>query len=442
MKPHSLLIHNGTVVTLDAASAIIERGAVFCEGARISAVGRAADLPAHAEVMLDARGGVILPGLINAHHHLYSTLARGWTPPGATARNFKEILERVWWRLDRALTPEDVYYSSIIPLMEAAKAGCTTIIDHHASPGCTDGSLDLVERAFRETGLSGCLCYEVSDRNRSGDGIAENERYIRKCRAHADGQMTALFGLHASMTLTPETMERCAALVDELDVGVHVHVAEAECDGEVTRAEFGAGLMERFERYGMTGPGSLFAHGIHLDAEELAILHQTNSMLVTNPESNMNNGLGVTPVLDALQRGILLGLGTDGMSNALIAQARAAYLLQRATHHDPRVAFVEACDLLLKNNRAICNRLFRDPRGELSTGKQADLAVFDYTPFTPFEAGTFLGHLLFGLVNAPVRHTVARGRVVVRDGALPHLDEAALRAKAVEHARNLWSRLA
>ncbi|HMP77680.1 MAG TPA: putative aminohydrolase SsnA [Kiritimatiellia bacterium] len=441
MTPRSLLVHNGTVVTLGADQAFIEKGAVYCEGSNITAVGRAAELPSRADAVLDAGGGVILPGLINAHHHLYSTLARGWTPPGEPGRNFKEILERVWWRLDRALTPEDVYYSSIIPLMEAAKAGCTTIIDHHASPGCTDGSLDIVERAFRETGLSGCLCYEVSDRNRIGDGIAENERFIRKCRAHPDGQMAALLGLHASMTLTPQTMERCAALVDELDVGVHVHVAEAECDGDVTRAEFHEGLMERFDRYGMTGPGSLFAHGIHLGAEELAILHQTNSMLVTNPESNMNNGLAVTPVLDALQRGILLGLGTDGMANAMIAQTRAAYLVQRDTHRDPRVAFVEACDMLLKNNRAICDRLFREHRGELTSGKLADIAVFDYTPFTPFESGTFFGHLLFGLVHAPVRHTVARGRVVVRDGALPHLDEAALRAKAVEHARKLWARI-
>ena len=442
MTPRSLLIHNGTVVTLGADQAIIERGAVRCEGSNITAVGRAADVPARADTVLDARGGVILPGLINAHHHLYSTLARGWAPPGEPGRNFKEILERVWWRLDRALTPEDVYYSSIIPLMEAAKAGCTTIIDHHASPGCTEGSLDIVERAFRETGLSGCLCYEVSDRNRIGDGIAENERFIRKCRAQPDGQVTALFGLHASMTLTPQTMERCAELVDALDVGVHVHVAEAECDGAVTRAEFGEGLMERFERYGMTGPGSLFAHGIHLNAEELAILHQTNSMLVTNPESNMNNGLAVTPVLDVLKRGILLGLGTDGMANALIAQARAAYLVQRDTHRDPRVAFVEACDMLLKNNRTICDRLFREHRGELAPGKLADVAVLDYTPFTPFEPGTFPGHLLFGLVHAPVRHTVARGRVVVRDGVLPHLDETGLRMKAVEHAHKLWARIA
>ena len=436
-----LLIKNGTVVTLNEQQAIVERGGVYIEGTRIVEVGRDLEGKFRPDQTLDAGGGVIMPGLINAHHHLYSTFARGFRAPGEPASNFKEILERLWWRLDRALTPDDVYYSSIIPVMEAARAGCTTIIDHHASPGCTEGSLDLVEKAFREVGLSGCLCYEVSDRNREGDGIAENERFIQKCRRHADDQVTALFGLHASMTLGPKTMERCAEAIDRLDVGVHVHVAEAECDGEVTRAEFHEELMERFERYGMTGPGSLFAHGIHLDDEGRAIMHQSGSMMVTNPESNMNNGLSVTPVLDLLQRGVVLGLGTDGMSNALLAQARALYLLQRDTARDPRVAFGEACDMLLKNNRTICSRLFKEHRGHLIQGKQADVVVFDYVPFTPFRADTFLGHLLFGLVHAPVRHTVARGRVIVEDGKIPHLDEAAIRARATEHAKKLWARI-
>lgn len=437
----SLLIHNGTVVTLNARDEIIEHGAVFVENGKIVEVGRGLEKTRRADRVLDAAGGLILPGLINAHHHLYSTMARGFTAPGVPAKNFKEILERLWWRLDRALTPDDVYYSAVIPVMEAAKAGCTTIIDHHASPACTEGSLDLVERAFREVGLSGCLCYEVSDRNREGDGIEENERFIQKCRKQNDGQMAALFGLHASMTLGAKTMERCAEIIDRLDVGVHVHVAEAACDVEVTRAEFHENPMERFERYGMTGPGSLFAHGIHLDNEGIAIIEETGSMMVTNPESNMNNGLFVTPVLDLLGRGVLLGLGTDGMSNAMIAQARTAYMVQRDTHRDPRVAFVEACTMLLKNNRAICDRLFTEHRGALEPGERADIAVFDYTPFTPFEPGTFLGHLLFGLVNAPVRYTVARGEVLVDNGVLPHLDEKSIRARAVEHARKLWARI-
>jgi putative selenium metabolism protein SsnA len=436
----TLLIKNGTVVTLDEQQQVIEGGEVLIEGSTILAVGRHLEAKHKADKVIDAQGGVVMPGLINTHHHLYSTFARGFAVPGEPARNFQEILERLWWRLDRALNSEDVYYSALLPLMEAAKAGCTTVIDHHASPGCREGSLDLIEKAFREIGLNGCLCYEVSDRNVEGAGIEENERYINKCRQQNDPQFAALFGLHASMTLGDKTMERCAESIDRLDVGVHVHVAEAECDHDVTLEQFHEELMDRFVRYGMTGPGSLFAHGIHLPESGLAQLHASNSMMVTNPESNMNNGLGVTPVLNILKRGILLGLGTDGMSNAMIAQARALYLLQRDTQRDPRVAFGEACDMLLKNNRAICDRLFREHRGVLAPGKLADVVVMDYTPFTPFSAANFYGHLLFGLVSAPVRHTICRGRVIVEQGELLHVDERAIRAKAMEHARKLWAR--
>jgi cytosine/adenosine deaminase-related metal-dependent hydrolase len=191
----------------------------------------------------------------------------------------------------------------------------------------------------------------------------------------------------------------------------------------------------------MAGPGSLFAHGIHLDERGWGLLADTGSMMVTNPESNMNNGLGTTPLLELLQAGILLGLGTDGMSNSLIAQARAAYLIQRAVRRDPRVAFVEACKLLLTNNRLIAERVFEEPRGRLVEGHLADIIVLDYVPFTPFDPSTFYGHLLFGLINAPVTTTMCRGNIVMENGMIPHLDETGIRRKAVEHARALWKRI-
>ncbi len=317
---------------------------------------------------IDAGGNVVMPGLINAHHHLYSTFARGFSPPGVPARNFEQILSRLWWKLDRALDAEDVYYSSLLALMEAARAGCTTVIDHHASPSCADGSLDQIERAFRETGLSGCLCYEVSDRNREGEGIEENERYIRKCRDSDDGQMAAMFGLHALMTLGTKTLERCADSASSLDAGFHVHAAEDEADLRLVRERYGQGLMDRFLEFGIPGPKSIFVHGVHLEAREMDLLHSTDSLLVVNPESNMNNGVGLPPVLDMLERGVRVGLGTDGMSSHLVSQARAFYLSQRCSHRDPTLAFVEACESLLEGNREICNRLFPEARGSLAAG--------------------------------------------------------------------------
>jgi putative selenium metabolism protein SsnA len=433
------LITNGTVVTHNNAGTIIRNGSVLIDGSTISAVGQIERTSA--DRVINALGRVVMPGLINVHHHLYSTLARGFTPPGVPAANFKEILERLWWKLDYALNDEDVYYSAILPMIEAIRAGCTTIVDHHASPSCGDGSLDIVERAFREAGLNGCLCYEVSDRNKTGEGIEENIRFIKKCRQRNDPQISALFGLHASMTLGPSTLERCAAEGKSLNAGFHVHIDEAECDTEDSVSHFGSRPIDRFVNAGITGPNSLFAHGIHLGERGWKLLAETDSMMVTNPESNMNNGLAATPVLELLKAGILLGLGTDGMSNAMIAQARTAYLVQRAVRHDPRVAFAEACQMLLHNNRSICDRLFPEKRGCLAEGYLADVIMLDYTPFTPMDESNFYGHLLFGLVNAPVTMTMCRGRVLMENGEIPHLDEDGIRSKAVEQARYLWGRI-
>jgi putative selenium metabolism protein SsnA len=437
----SILIRNGHLVTLDEDNRFIENGKVFVEGGQIVEVG---DFPSgkySPDHIIDAGGNLVMPGLINAHHHLYSTFARGFTPPGAPARNFQEILSRLWWKLDSALDAEDVYHSALLALMHAARAGCTTVIDHHASPACCDGSLDQVERAFRDLGLSGCLAYEVSDRNREGEGIEENERYIRKCRDSDDGQMAALFGLHALMTLGTKTLQRCADIAHGLGAGFHVHAAEAEIDVRLCMERYGRRIMDRFLDFGIPGPKTIFVHGVLFEGRELDLLRSTDSMLVNNPESNMNNGLGVAPILEMLKHGVTVGVGTDGMSSHLISQARAMYLHQRTHHRDPTLAFAEACEILLHNNRKICNRLFREPRGALAPGQLADIVIPEYVPFTPLTADTFYGHVLFGLSFSRVRTTIARGRVIVDGGSLPHLDEEAIRARCRERAARIWARI-
>ena len=437
----SLLITNGHLVTLDTDNGFIENGSIYIEDSHIVDVG---DFPAGtytADHTIDARGSLVMPGLINAHHHLYSTFARGFTPPGPPATNFEETLKNLWWKLDAALDSEDVYYSALLAVMNAARAGCTTIIDHHASPSCSDGSLDQVERAFRDVGLSGCLCYEVSDRNRPGEGIEENERYIRKCGAAPDDQMAAMFGLHALLTLGTRTLDRCADIGNSMDVGFHVHAAEDEIDVEKTMQRYGRRVMDRFLDFGIPGPKTIFVHGVLFESRELDLLRSTNSMLVNNPESNMNNGLGVAPILDMLKHGVTVGVGTDGMSSHMISQARAMYLHQRTYHRDPTVAFAEACEILLRNNQEICNRIFREPRGTLAAGQLADVVIPEYVPFTPLNAETFYGHLLFGLSFARVRTTIARGRVIVEDGLLPHLDEETIRAHCAERAAKIWGRI-
>ena len=437
----SLLITNGQVVTLDETNRVIANGSVYIEDKHIVEVGESSSIKRTADRTIDARGSVVMPGLINAHHHLYSTFARGFSPPGPPAHNFEEILSSLWWKLDMALDSGDVYYSGLLALIDAAKAGCTTVIDHHASPSCVDGSLDQLEKSFKDVGLSGCLSYEVSDRNREGEGIEENERWIRKCQQQGDGQMSALFGMHALMTLGTKTLQRCAEIGHALDTGFHVHAAEDKADARLTMERHGRRIMERFQDFGIPGEKTLFAHGTHLEPDEMELLHSTGSMLVNNPESNMNNGLKVSPILDFLKHDVILGVGTDGMSPHLISQARAMYLHQRTRQRDPTIAFVEACRILLVNNRSIANRLFSEPRGSLAPGQLADIMIPEYVPFTPLNTNTFYGHLLFGLGFARVRTTIARGQVIVDEGRLPHLDEEAIRARCAERAAHIWNRI-
>jgi len=439
--PSSLLVTNAHLVTLDGDSRVIPNGYVYIEGRRIVSVGETRKGEPTAQRTIDARGNVVMPGLINPHHHLYSTFARGFAPPGPPPRNFAEILSGLWWKLDAALDYEDVYYSAVLALMESALAGCTTVIDHHASPGCADGSLDQVEKAAKDVGLNACLCYEVSDRNFEGEGIGENERFIRKCQSADDGQISALFGMHALMTIGTRTLERCSEVGNELGAGFHVHAAEDLVDVDLAMEQHGKSLMQRFSQFDIPGRKTIFAHGTHFSPAELDMLADSDSMLVNNPESNMNNGLDVAPSLDMLGRGILTGLGTDGMSSHMISQARAMYLHQRAEQRDPNPGFAEACQMLLENNRRIANRLFDEPRGALAPGQLADIMIPDYVPFTPLDENTLYGHLLFGLGYARVRTTIARGRVIVDEGRVQHLDEDAIRANCRERARNIWNRI-
>jgi putative selenium metabolism protein SsnA len=432
----------GIVVTLGQKSEVIWDGAVAVDGDSISAVGTAADVRRqHPDAdVVDCSGKLILPGFICAHHHFYSTMARGMAIPGEPASNFVEILERLWWKLDRALSDEDITLSAQIPLIECIRNGTTTVIDHHASPGMREGSLDLIEAAVRDAGIRASLCYEVSDRNVEAGGIEENARFIKKT-GKGDGQIAAMMGLHASFTLSDKTLERCVAIARDGGVGCHIHVAEDAADREDSMQKYGVPTVMRLEKRGVAGPQSLFIHCVHVDEAEMDRIAATGTPVVHNPESNMNNAVGVTPLLKLLQRGAVVGLGTDGMSSDMLAQMRCAYLLHRLANHDPRVAFVEAPGLLLQGNAEIARRQFGVEFGSLAEGAPADLAILEYQPPTPLNESNFLGHLIFGLVDAVVDTTVCRGRILMRDKKILVMDEERIAARSRELAPTMWQRL-
>jgi putative selenium metabolism protein SsnA len=433
---------NGIVVTLGNANRVLWNGSVVTDGEQIVGVGDSLLMRQRfpeAEV-IDCSGKLILPGFICTHHHFYSTMARGMGIPGEPASNFVEILERLWWKVDRALGEEDILLSAQLPLVDCIRNGTTTVIDHHASPAMRDGSLDLIEMAVRQAGLRASLCYEVSDRNIARGGVEENQRFIKKV-GKGDGQIAAMMGMHASFTLSDATIEECVGIANEAGVGCHIHVAEDAADREDSLKKYKLPTVKRLQKLGVTGRQSIFVHCVHVDEEEMDILAESGTSVVHNPESNMNNAVGVTPLLILMKKGVLVGLGTDGMGSDMLAQMRCAYLLHRLANHDPRVAFMEAPQLLLQNNATIAERQFGLKLGELAEGLPADLAIIDYRPPTPLSEANFLGHLIFGLVDATVDTTVCKGKVLMRNKQILSMDEERLAARSRELAPGMWARL-
>ena len=425
-----MIFTNARILTLDRDNRVLASGSVeiradgtfgFVESGR-RRVGEA----------MDAGGRLLMPALINCHSHLYSTLARGMALRGRAPADFREILERLWWRLDRALTLDDVYYSALAGLVDSAKCGVGTVIDHHSSPGACGGSLDAVEAAFRKVGLRGATCYETSDRNgpRSvEEAIRENVRFAQKPRR---GLVEAAFGLHAAFTLSDRTLRACREANQSLRAPFHIHVAEDRCD---------AGAARRLCEAGILDARSLAAHCVHVTAAERRQLARRGVNVIHNPQSNCNNAVGLAALPEMMRAGILAGLGSDGYSPRMWDEFKTAFHVQKVRARDPRAGAGEAFAAAFLNNRAILEKLWGLSLGRIETGAAADFILVDYFPPTPIDSDNLFGHLLFGISNAPVDTLVVNGRFVVRGTRLVSIDERRLAEKAAAKAKALWARI-
>src|SRR5574341_2648067 len=207
-----LLITNGTVVTWEPDQELISDGAVYTRAGKVVEIGPAHQLETRypSAQRLDAAGQLIMPGNICAHTHFYGAFARGMAIPGPAPKDFPEILERLWWPLDQALDEEAVLYSALVCLIDAIKHGTTTLIDHHASPNALRGSLDVIADAVEQTGLRAVLSYEVTDRYGPEGARASIEENVRFLQAASNRKnIAATFGLHASLTVSDETLASC-----------------------------------------------------------------------------------------------------------------------------------------------------------------------------------------------------------------------------------------
>ena len=441
-----ILLANGKVITRDPEGiGYLPDGGVVTDGGKIVEVGTTADLKAkypQAE-FVDARGGVIMPGLINAHTHIYSALARGLSIDGYNPTSFYEVLDGQWWYIDRNLDLEATKASAQALVIDSIKQGVTTIFDHHASFCEVPGSLMRIAEVTREFGMRACLCYEVSDRDgeeKSLQSVQENKDFIDYCEQNPSDMLKAMFGGHALFTISDKTFDRMVA-ANAGRVGYHIHVSEGMNDVYDSLQNYGRRPVQRLQDHGILGEKTILGHCIHVNTAEMDIIRETGTMVVNNPESNMGNAIGICPVLQLYKRGILLGMGTDAYTNDMLESLKVALCSQRSQNCLPNVGWCEVTDMLFKNNARIGARYFPDELGVLKAGAAADIIVMDYKPFTPFSDENIDGHMIFGMTGRQCQTTIAAGKVLMQDRVLVGIDEEAENAHILEAAKKLWGDL-
>jgi putative selenium metabolism protein SsnA len=437
------IIHGADILSFDQAQPYLSGYALMVQNGKIAKIAPYPELKDENCEFIDASGKILLPGLINAHHHFYSTLVTG-LGKAEPAGDFNGVLENLWWRLDKKLMLQDTYISALISAVNAIRKGCTTIIDHHASPYHISGSLNEVAKAVKAAGIRANLCYEVSDRDgtpRRDEGIQENLNFIKAHQHNEDEQLRALFGMHAAFTLSDASLQKISDLVAETGCGIHIHAAEAQSDQKYNIEHYGKHVVERLQDFALLNEHSILAHGVHLTPKEMMIVAEQGAAIVTNPQSNLNNAVGIADICKMTELGVTVGLGTDAMTVNMFQELRVALWAQHLKQSNPSAGFIEIASTLLFNNPIIAQKYWGKGQGTLSEGAAADLILVDYDPHTPLNAENWIGHVIFGLAEANVSATICGGNILMWDGELLiGIDEAELRRESRALATQLWER--
>ncbi|AKI96688.1 putative aminohydrolase SsnA [Kosmotoga pacifica] len=418
----------------------IEQGYVVISGENFSSVGAGEPLEKEDKI-IDGQGKLLMPGFINAHAHIYSTFARGMILDYFNPSSFTELLEQLWWRLDRKLTLPEIELSAYVAAIESVESGVTSLIDHHSSPSEIRGSLRAIADAVNAVGLRIDSCYEVSDRDglkAAEDGIAENIDFFAKRNEFR----SAHFGLHASFTLGEETLNKVSE-VSKGKVPIHVHVAEGPEDEENSLLRYGKRIIHRFQEHGLTTPGSIYAHCIHISNDEAQIIKESDGYIVVNAQSNLNNGVGISYWPDFLKMGVKVGIGNDGFGFNLAKDLRFFLLTPHHEKRDPRVSGVnDLIKTFFRTNAEIATRSFGKELGYIEPGQRADFVLIDYTPPTPIERDNFIGHFFYGVIdNLKVTDVFVSGKQIVSEGEIVTVDKQAIYSEARKLASALWKRL-
>lgn len=382
----------------------------------------------------DVGGAVITIPQVNFHDHFYSRLAKGLNIKGSMD-SFHDILHNLWWKLDRALTLEMVEALSQMSIVESIKSGTTYIFDHHASMNAIDGSLDIIADNLIENNLRGVLCFEATDRN--GGKIAENSlnENVRFVEKNENDDIRGMLGLHASFTLSDDTLEAASRIVREYNLGIHIHLCEDTTDRVLSKEITGKFPVQRLTQFNLLNDKSILAHGIYLTKRDCDIIDDMGSSLAFNPDSNLNNSVG-TPDFIGLPESIPILMGTDGMHANPGRSLKNVFLFMRGNG----ISFDETFHRISKiyfDQIAFAKNYFKD-YPTLAKGDRADLVVWDYTPPTPITSNNFFGHYIYGILERAPKAVMQSGKFLLKEKSLININENKINANIYEQGEKLF----
>jgi putative selenium metabolism protein SsnA len=436
-----LLIKNGMIVTGDKKGTVIPRGYVRINGPRIAEISEGEpNFPA--DTVIDADGCVVIPGLITAHTHLYGILLRGASLNIKPPTDFAQVLQRVWWPVDEALTIEDAYASALSACADMLRNGSTFFADTYSGPNSIEGSLQEIARGTKEVGMRGIIAFEMTERNNPEEanrGFQEGIKFIQSCRK--EDLVSGMISLHASFTVGDEIVGRAAGQAKELNVPITVHTSEGLVDLYHNLETTGERTVERLDRLGVLGPKTVLAHCVHVNDHEIDLIARRRASVAHNPMSNMLNAVGVAPVPAMLKKGINVGLGNDGWIFDPFENMRCALTVHRLASGNPSAIGPDDIFRMATIEGAHCYGLEND-LGSLEKRKLADIVILDGSRVpTPLTAGSVVGHLINTFSGRDVRDVIVNGQVVVKDRLLTKTSDAHVSEVSKKSADGLWNRL-
>ena len=437
----SFLIQGGLIVTCDEKGTIIPDGFIRIKGEKIAEIG--SGTPAEtSDQTIDASRCVMIPGLVTAHTHLYGILLRGANLNIEPPLNFVQILQRVWWPVDEALTLEDAKASALSASADMLRNGSTFFADTYSGPNSIEGSLDAIAEATRKVGIRAMLAFEMTERNEAGEakrGLKENIRFAKKCEK--DPLTSALMSIHASFTVGDKIVTKAAATAKDLGIPITVHTSEGQVDLQYNLEKYGERTVERLDRVGLLGPRTVLAHCVHVDEHELDLIAASGSSVAHNPMSNMLNAVGTAPIPKMLERGIPVGLGNDGWIYDPFENMRCALTVHRLATGNPSIIGAEEILKMATLDGAKCYGL-EHRIGSIEVGKLADIVLLNTTRVpTPLTPDSVVGHLVNTFGGRDVRCVFVHGEKVVDDSRLVKISDEEVSKVSSESAKRLWSRL-